>query len=46
MDKRLYLAENEAAFESRYSEMLREMEKIGVSVVENELNKQIEENRK
>jgi putative aldouronate transport system substrate-binding protein len=46
MDKQLYLAENSTVFEKYYKEIVNELKAIGVKEIEDELNKQIEENRK
>lgn len=46
MDKQLYLAKDETAFEKYYNEIYAEMKRSGLNDIEDELNKQINENRK
>jgi hypothetical protein len=44
MDRKLYMAQDDESFDQMYNSALPEMEKLGLSDVENELNKQIAEN--
>lgn len=46
MDRKIFMAQTDEEFEKLYSAVLPELKKLGIDVVENELNSQIAENLK